>query len=316
MTATDAKSTDTDTARGGAAGARLMRLATYASVTIAAILIGVKLFAWLKTGSVALLSSLVDSVLDAGASLINLVAVRHALEPADEEHRFGHGKAEALAGLGQAAFISGSAVFLVLEAAERLINPVVVDHAALGIWVMVLSITLTLGLVIFQRYVVLRTGSTAIKADSLHYKGDLLVNAGIIVALGLTMRFGWVAIDPLFAIAVALYIGYNAWEIGREAFDLLMDREFPNEQREQIVEIALSHPQVSGIHDLRTRSAGVQSFIQLHLELDPDMPLHKAHDVADEVELLIVKAFPGAEVIIHQDPEGLFEKHPEFAHVP
>jgi ferrous-iron efflux pump FieF len=287
----------------------LLRWASRASVAVAVALIAAKLAVWLVTDSVALLSSLIDSTLDAGASLVNLLAVSHALTPADREHRFGHGKAEPLAGLAQAAFISGSSVFLLFEAGHRLLTPRTVQHGELGVAVMILSIVATLGLVLFQRSVVRRTGSIAIAADSLHYKGDLLANLGVILALILSTRFGLTYADPLLAIAVAFYLLWGAWSISRQSLDQLMDRELPDERRSRIREIALAHAEVMDVHDLRTRASGLQTFIQLHLELDGAMALHRAHDIADAVELQIMQEFPGAEVIIHQDPAGLEEAH-------
>ncbi len=289
-----------------------MRAATYASVSVASVLIAAKLTGWLMTDSVAILGSLVDSLLDAGASVINLLAVRHALTPADREHRFGHGKAEALAGLAQAAFIAGSAVFVLFQAGERLVDPRLPSQSETGIAIILFSIGLTLGLVAFQAFVVRRTGSLAISADSLHYRSDLLMNIGVIAALGLTAWFGTAVIDPLFAAAIGLYILYGAVRIFRRAIDPLMDRELPDDQRARIRNIALDHPDVRGLHDLRTRSSGVRTFIQLHLVLDPDMSLIKAHAIADAVEADIMAAFPGAEVIIHQDPDGIDEPHTAF----
>jgi ferrous-iron efflux pump FieF len=292
--------------------ARLMRGATYASVSTATVLIVVKFAAWLLTGSVAVLSTLVDSLLDLLASLVNLFAVRHALQPADAEHRFGHGKAEPLASLGQAAFISGSAFFLLAEVGDRLIHPQAVMNTALGIGVMVFSIVMTATLVGFQRYVIGKTGSVAISADSLHYVGDLLVNGGVILALVLDATLGWRAADPIFGAAIALYVLYSAWQIVRKALSHLMDRELPDADRERIREIALSHPEVRGLHDLRTRASGQHSFIQLHLELDPDLSLTRAHEISDQVEAKIRAAFDNAEVIIHQDPEGVAEERAVF----
>ena len=283
---------------------RLMRLATYASVASACFLILIKLGAWVATGSLAMLSSLIDSVLDAAASIVNLVAVRHALEPADREHRFGHGKAEPLAGLGQAALIFGSALFLLFEGGARLFDPQPVLQSTLGIAVIVVSIAVTLGLVLFQRHVIRATGSIAITADSLHYKGDLLMNAGVIAALLLAGVFDMPVADPLFAIAIALYIAWNAWEIVGNALDQLMDKEFPEEDRARIRQIATSHTEVEEIHDLRTRSSGTYSFIQFHLELDPHMTLARAHRISDEVEEMLQEAFPDADIFIHQDPAG------------
>ncbi|MCP1337463.1 cation diffusion facilitator family transporter [Futiania mangrovi] len=283
---------------------RLMRLATYASVASACFLILIKLGAWIATGSLAMLSSLIDSVLDAAASIVNLVAVRHALEPADHEHRFGHGKAEPLAGLGQAALIFGSALFLVFEAGGRLFAPVPVTQSTLGIVVIVVSIAVTLGLVLFQRHVVRVTKSVAIAADSLHYKGDLLMNAGVILALVLAGVFDMPIADPIIALMIAGYIANSAWSIVRQSLDQLMDKEFPEEDRARIRQIATSHREVEEIHDLRTRSSGTYSFIQFHLELDPHMTLARAHRISDEVEEMLQEAFPDADIFIHQDPAG------------
>jgi len=291
-----------------AAQARLMRLASYASVGVAGTLIVVKLVAWLATGSVALLSSLIDSLLDIAASVVNLLAIRQSLVPADREHRFGHGKAEAIAGLAQAAFVAGSALFLLFEAGSRLLDPRPVTRESLGVGVMVLSIVLTFGLVLFQRHAVRKSGSLAVSADSLHYRGDLAANVAVIAAIVLSSRFGLHAADPLLAIAIAAGISWSAWGIARAAFDQLMDRELPDEDRRRVIELALQHPEVIGLHDLRTRASGLQSFIQLHLVLPREISLMRAHEIADLVERDIRAAFPGSEVMIHQDPEGVEEE--------
>jgi ferrous-iron efflux pump FieF len=289
-----------------------MRLATYASVSVAVVLIVAKYAAWLAIDSVSLLSTLIDSLLDAGASLINLFAVRQALQPADREHRFGHGKAEALAGLAQAAFICGSAVFLLIEAVKRFIEPRVLENTETGIAVMIFSIALTVVLVLFQRYVVRQTDSVAIDADSVHYRMDLLVNASVIVSLILATKMGWRWADPLFATAIAGYIVWGAGAIGFRALNLLMDRELPDAERERIRQIVLAHPGVRDMHDLRTRSSGLQQFIQLHLEMDGALTLTRAHEISNQVEAEIERAFPKAEVIIHEDPEGVDEKRTTF----
>jgi len=293
--------------------ARLMRLATYASATVAILLIIAKLFAWLWTDSITILATLIDSCLDAAASLITLFAVRHALQPADKEHRFGHGKAEALAGLGQSMFITGSAAFLLLESINRLLHPKDLEVLNAGVIVMVISIILTMILIAFQQHVVRQTGSTAIAADSVHYKTDLLVNVAVIIALLLTM-FGWTGFDPVFAIAIAFYILHSAWEIARGAVDQLMDKELSDKDRADIKQLATSHPEVKGVHDLRTRKAGLTNFIQFHLELDGHLTLMQAHAIADEVEAIIKEKWTDAEVIIHEDPYGLQEATPNFAH--
>jgi ferrous-iron efflux pump FieF len=291
---------------------RLMRLATYASVAVAGVLIAAKLFAWLATDSVSMLSTLLDSVLDAAASMINLFAVRHALTPADREHRFGHGKAEPLAALGQSAFVAGSAVLLIVEVVRRLWRPQPIENGDLGILVMLGSIVLTVILVLFQRHVVRKTGSLAISADRLHYLGDVLVNGGVILALVLTQLLGWPLIDPVFGAVIAVYILYTAWSIARSSLDMLMDRELPNEDRQRIRATALAHPEVKALHELRTRASGPAIFIQFHLEMDGGMSLYEAHRIADQVEEEILAAYPGAEVIIHQDPSGVEERRKTF----
>jgi ferrous-iron efflux pump FieF len=287
--------------------AKLLRLATYASVLTAAILIIAKLTAWMLTGSISVLASLVDSLMDIIASIINLFAVRYSLQPADAEHRFGHGKAEPLAGLAQAAFITGSAIFLLLHAVERLRYPHELQGIGIGIAVMVLAISLTLGLLLIQRYVIKKTASTAIRADALHYGTDLLTNLSIIFALILA-SFGWFWADAVFAIAVAIYIFYSALRIGYEAFQQLMDRELPTEVHEQILSIARQHPAVCDAHGLRTRQSGQTKFIQLHLELDDNLSLIDAHAIGDQVEHDILAILPEAEVIIHQDPVSLKDR--------
>jgi ferrous-iron efflux pump FieF len=260
------------------------------------------------------LSTLIDSLLDAVASVITLFAVHHALVPADREHRFGHGKAEALAALGQAAFITGSACLLVVEAVRRFFQPHEVTRELVGIAVMVLSIVLTLVLVQYQRYVVRKTASVAIGADSLHYVGDLLVNGAVIAALVATAWLGWQWVDPVLALCVAGYILISAWRIARSSLDMLMDRELPDEDRKRIREIVLAHPEVHAFHDLRSRRSGTDTFIQLHIELDGELTVEQAHDISDAVEEEIRAAFPNAEVIIHQDPVGLEEDHAKVAY--
>lgn len=281
--------------------ARLLRLATYWSVATAAVLIVVKLFAWFETGAVSLLASLIDSLMDAAASIMNLFAVRYALRPADEEHRFGHGKAESLAALAQAAFITGSAVLLSFEAVNRLVNPEALSNPMAGIWVMLFAIAATLLLLGVQRHVVRLTNSVAIKADSLHYLTDLLTNLATIVAIGLVM-IGWPRADAIIALIIAAYILYSALTIGIEAVNDLMDRELPEHVQRRIVEVALEHERVRGVHELRTRQSGPNRFIQLHVELDGQMRLAEAHIIADAVQAAIEKAVPGADVLIHQDP--------------
>ncbi len=288
--------------------AGLLNLASIASVLTAGFLIVAKLAAWSVTGSVSLLASLVDSVMDSIASLINLFAIRYSLQPADEKHRFGHGKAEPLAGLAQAAFIAGSAVFLVFHAIDRLRFTQTLEQVGIGLWVMVLAIVMTVGLLAIQRYVIRKTDSTAIRADSLHYLTDLLTNMCVLLALYLS-TLGWTWADPVFAIAVAIYIFYSAWRIGHESFQQLMDRELPDDILQKIQATAMSHPEVMGTHETRTRQAGHTRFVQLHLVLDENLPLKTAHAIADQVEAEILLFLPGAEVLIHQDPNDDSKKN-------
>ncbi len=281
---------------------RLMRWATYASVTTAIILILVKVVAWFITDSISVLATLLDSSLDVLASAVNLVAVRHALQPADAEHRFGHGKAEALAGVGQATFIAGSAGILLLQALGRIVHPQEsMSGINVGIGVMIFSIVATLMLLSFQNFVIKKTNSTAIKADALHYRTDLLVNGSVIVALILSY-YGWTHFDAIFGIAIAIFILYSAWQIVRESINLLMDHELPQDERQKIIKVLRNIPDAVGFHDLRTRRSGTLVFIQLHLEMDSTLTLKVAHAIADRVEQELASLFDEAEVIIHEDP--------------
>ena len=294
---------DTQASQSQEETAKLLRLATYASTSVAIVLIAAKLFAWAASDSVSLLATLIDSMLDAVASIINLVAVSHALTPADKEHRFGHGKAEALAGLSQSLFIAGSAGYLLIEAWQRVIQPSAVESVELGIFVMAISIAATMLLLAFQRHVIKKTNSTAIRADALHYRTDLMVNGSVIVAL-LLANAGWPSFDGLFAGAIAIYILFSARDIIVTSYDHLMDRELPDEDRQKIKALVMQHPKARGLHDLRSRHSGTMTFIQLHLELDDDLSLMAAHKISDEVELSILNAFPGSEILIHIDPKS------------
>lgn len=291
----------------------LMRRATYASLSVAAGMIAIKFGAWILTDSVALLSSLLDSLLDGAASLVNLVAIQQALAPPDHEHRFGHGKAEPLATLGQAAFIAGSAVLLFIQAIQHLLVPSPVGNAPIGLAVMVVAIVATLCLLSYQRFVVRRTGSLLVSADAFHYRSDLVLNGSVIVSLLLTKEFGWPFVDPLFGGAIALWIIWGAWQVANQAIVQLMDRELPDEDRLLIRRLALAHPQVRSVHDLRTRAAGPTAFIQIHLEMDGSLTLDEAHEISDLVEAEIKKAFPRTEVLIHQDPVGVEERRRALA---
>lgn len=289
-----------------------MLRAAFAAVALSTCLVGMKAAAYVLTGSVAMMASLADSALDLFASTINLLAISQALTPADREHRFGHGKAEPLAGLAQCAFIAGSATFLVIESVSRIVTPRPVEHALAGLVVMAVSIAAVLALVIFQRIAVSRTGSIAIRADRIHYLGDLATNIGVALGIVLASRFGILIADPVVGLGVAAVLSAGAWQVVRASYDQLMDRELPESERERIKTIVRSHGEVRNLHDLRTRAAGVLRFIQLHIELDPAMSLMRAHEVSDEVETDLLAAFPDAQVIIHQDPAGI-ERPPPLA---
>lgn len=286
--------------------ARLLRRATAASVSVAVILIVAKSAAYATTGAVSLLASLVDSLMDAAASLTNLLAVRYALVPADREHRFGHGKAESLAALGQALLILGSSAYLIWQAGLRLAAPKPPEAVAAGIAVMLFSLVATGGLLLLLRHTILRTQSAAIKADALHYRADLLGNSAVLAALWLA-QLGVTWADPVLAIVIALYLIVSTREIISQALNELLDRELPESQRQAILASARAHPQVHDVHDMRTRSAGRIPFIQLHIELDGDLSLREAHRVAHEVETEIRRQQPDADVVIHQDPRGIDE---------
>ncbi|MBF0282225.1 MAG: cation diffusion facilitator family transporter [Zetaproteobacteria bacterium] len=291
---------------------RLLKRATYASTGVVIVLITIKTFAWLWTDSISILASLVDSCLDAAASLLNLLAIRQALMPADKHYRFGYGKLESLAGLGQAVFITTSAIFLLFEAYHRFTHPQPIQAIGIGLGVTVISIILTLALVAFQKHVINKTQSTAIGADALHYQSDLLMNISVIIALGLSV-WGWQGFDAIFGFAIGLYILFSAYQIIRHAMHDLMDKELSFNDRERIKATALSHPKVLGVHDLRTRKSGITCFIQLHIEIDDQKSLFEAHQISDEVEAIIAELFPSTEIIIHQDPAHLIESHPNHA---
>ncbi len=281
--------------------ARLLRLATNASLGVASILIVSKAVAWWLSGSVSLLAGLTDSMLDGVASFLNLLAVRYALRPADDDHRYGHGKAEAMAGMAQALFIGGSAVLIGVQAVERLKNPTPLGDATVGIVVMLLSLGLTVALLMVQARVVRLTGSTAVRADSLHYRSDLLLNASILVALVLA-RFGWPQVDAYFGLGIALYILWSALQIARESSAILMDKELPGEVSEQMMTLVCAVPGVQGAHDLRTRVSGNRWFVQVDLELPGTLTLTEAHVLCDAAAAAIRREYPKAEVLVHADP--------------
>ncbi len=289
------------------ASGRKLHFITLAAIFVALTLIGIKSYAWFVSSSIALLSALLDSLMDLMISVLNFFVVKHALTPADQEHRFGHGKAEALAALFQGLIISVMALYLVYESVERFQNPIVITQGNIGIAVMVISIVLTLLLVTAQRQIARQTGSVAVLADSAHYKGDLFMNLGVIIALVANTYGGLGWADPVAGLVVAGLLLNSAREILSEAANQLMDHELPEAERENIKKIILSHPDVKDLHDLRTRRSGIYKFIQCHVELDGNMSLRAAHDISDAIEANVIDVYPEAEVIIHQDPEGFEE---------
>lgn len=280
---------------------RLLRRATTASVAVATTLILAKAVAWWFSGSVSLLAGLTDSLLDGLASVFNLLAVHYALKPADDDHRYGHGKAESLAGIAQAVFIGVSAVLIAWQAVGRLQQPEPLGAQALGIAVTLFSLLLTGLLVAYQQHVIRLTDSTLVRADALHYRSDLLLNLGILVALALT-GFGWYWLDPLFGLLIALYILWSAYGIARDSFGVLMDQELPTDISEHMLQLACQVPGVAGAHDLRTRISGNHWFVQLHLELPGEISLSRAHVLCDSAEAAIRAEYPRAEVLVHADP--------------
>ncbi len=292
--------------------ARLMRRAAAASVGVATLLVGAKALAYIRTDSVAMLGTLADSAADLVASLGILFAVQRALTPADSDHRFGHGKAEPLIGLAQALFIAGSASFLFSEVVRHFLSPSPITNPLSGVGVVLFSIVMTIGLVLYQRKTIRATGSIAISADRAHYAGDLLTNLGVIAALLLSTYLGWQLADPIIGFVIAGVLFLTAWSVLRRSLDQLMDRELPEHERERIKKVVLSHHEVKGLHDLRTRAAGTQSFIQLHVEMDSALNLGEAHEASDEIEKELRAAFPNAEILIHLDPHGR-EDPPELA---
>ncbi len=278
--------------------------AAMASVAVALFLTALKAHAAISTGSVAMLGSLADSGLDLIASLVTLAAVRIAAQPADHAHRFGHGKAEALAALFQVALISASALLIGWRAIDRMTHQVPTEAPELGIAVSVVAIVVTFALLAYQHYVVRKTGSLAIQSDHLHYQSDMLLNLSVIAAIVLDTILHVRGADAVMGVGIALWLIWGAWSAARTAIDQLMDREWPQEKRERFLAVALTHPELAGIHDLRTRTSGNQDFVQFHVWVDPDMTVREAHRVMDEVEDQLAAEFPGLEILIHPDPQG------------
>jgi len=287
------------------ARARLTRSAAFASIATALLLAGLKVWAVLKTDSTAMLGSLADTGLDLVASAATLTGVWIAAMPADAGHRFGHGKAEALAAMFQVVLISLSAFGLAFRAVSHLLAGERVAAASEGIVVSLIAIAATFALLWWQRHVIRKTGSLAIRTDHVHYRSDLFLNLGVIAALVLDRYLGIAGADPLFGLAIALWLAWGAYRASLEAIDHLMDKEWPDEKRDQFLAVLARHPELKGVHDLRTRTSGAHDFVQFHAMVNGDMTVAEAHRVMDEIEERIERDFPGVEVLIHPDPEGL-----------
>ena len=288
--------------------AHLLKLATYSSVCVALLLIGIKAVVWFMSGSVSILASLVDSLMDAGASVLNLLAVRLALQPADHKHRFGHGKAEGIAALFQAAFIMGSALFLMLNAIDRIRHPSELHITPVVFAVMLASLVITIALVAFQQWILKQVHSSAVAADRLHYLTDILSNIAVLIALGVSL-YGWHQADAIIGIGLALWIGWSAIGIGREALNMLMDKALPDNDLAAINSAVLQTTGVLGMHDLRTRLSGETRIIQCHIEVQDNLPLLQAHDIAVAAEHNIAALFDDSEIIIHLDPLSVVNTH-------
>ena len=292
---------------------KLNRSAAYASIAVASLLAGLKIWAVTQTGSTAMLGSLADTTLDLVASLATLAGVWVAAQPADNEHRFGHGKAEALAAMFQVVLISLSAITLAVRSAAQWASGARPAGASDGIAVSAIAIVATLALLMWQRRVIARTGSIAIATDHLHYKSDLVLNLAVIAALALDQYAGVPVADALFGLAIALWLGWGAWHASQEAVEQLMDHEWPDERKAKFLEVVARHPELRGLHDLRTRTSGNHDFVQFHVWVDPEMTVRQAHDVMDGIEARLMREFPGIEVLIHPDPEGHFDNASESA---
>ena len=288
--------------------AKLTTRAAIASSAMAITLIVLKSYAALQTSSMAMLGSLADSALDLVASMVVLLGVRIAAAPADHEHRFGHGKAEALAALVQVIIITVSAMFIGFRAVQRLLRSAETAQAELGIGVSVVAMILTIGLISYQRHVVSRTGSVAIGTDRLHYSSDLLLNGSVIAALAIDQYAGFRGADAIFGVLIALWLLWGAWSNSSHALDQLMDREWPDERREEFLSAAKEYPELAGLHDFRTRSSGTHYFAQFHVWVPADWTVQQAHDRLDRAEEALRARFPDTEILIHVDPEGQIDR--------
>ena len=287
---------------------KLQNLAAIASIATATLLCVLKAGAAIASGSLAILSSMIDSLSDIAASLITFIAVRFSQKPLSYTHRYGYGRAESISALFQAAFIIGSALFIIYDAADRFFHNKLIADTTIGIAVMLICLLCTVMLLLLQRYVIKKTQSLAIKADSQHYLVDLLSNTAVIISLLVVQYWHWKWFDILTAIIIALYLIFNAYDLAKQALNELTDAELAEPIKQQILQTALTEKGVMGVHDLRTRCAGSQMFIEMHVEFDGKQTLYQTHDLSEKIENKIMQDFPTAQVIIHQDPYGIKEK--------
>lgn len=290
----------------------LVRSASIASLLVASTLIVLKYYGWVTTNSVSLLGSLADSLIDFLASVFVFVAISYSILPADAKHRFGYGKSEGLAAFVQSLLIGISGIYVCFEAIKRLLNPSQINQPSIAIWIILVSIVLTLTLVMYQKYVVKKSKSIAIESDRYHYLTDTYINLSVLFSIAITGWTRFVFIDALVGLLISGVILYTSVTLLKKSFKILLDQEIQSDDRDRIREIALDHPKVLGFHDLRTRDTGREYIIQFHLELDPNMSLLESHEITDEVTDNILKLYPDSELIIHTDPLGIDEERDPF----
>jgi len=290
----------------------LVRSASIASLLVASTLIVLKYYGWVTTTSVSLLGSLADSLIDFLASVFVFVAISYSILPADAKHRFGYGKSEGLAAFVQSLFIGISGIYVCFEAIKRLLNPSQINQPSIAIWIILVSIALTLALVMYQKYVVKKSKSIAIESDQYHYLTDTYINLSVLFSIAITGWTRFVFIDALVGLLISGIILYTSVTLLKKSFKILLDQEIQSDDRDRIREIALDHPKVLGFHDLRTRDTGRKYIIQFHLELDPNMSLLESHEITDEVTDNVLKLYPDSELIIHTDPLGIDEERDPF----
>ena len=290
----------------------LVRSASIASLLVASTLIVLKYYGWVTTTSVSLLASLADSLIDFLASVFVFVAISYSMLPADAKHRFGYGKSEGLAAFVQSLLIGISGIYVCFEAIKRLLNPSQINQPSTAIWIILVSIVLTLALVMYQKYVVKKSKSIAIESDRYHYLTDTYINLSVLFSIAITGWTQFVFIDALVGLLISGVILYTSVTLLKKSFKILLDQEIQSDDRDRIREIALDHPKVLGFHDLRTRDTGRNYIIQFHLELDPNMSLLESHEITDEVTDNVLKLYPDSELIIHTDPLGIDEERDPF----